>query len=231
MSSHTISMTETLESYLYTNSVRDLPVLAKLRKKTKTMTGAEMQISPEQGQFMQVLLQSLAAKRVLELGTFTGYSALVMALALPEDGYVLTCDVSPETTQIAKRYWQEANMHHKIELRLGPALTSLDALIQAKCQPFDFVFIDADKGNYPHYYEKSLSLLRVGGMIAIDNVLWGGSVAEPVKTDERASIIHDLNVSIHRDKRVNACIVPIGDGLTLAVKLGCVSKLARAAKN
>jgi predicted O-methyltransferase YrrM len=219
MSSQLLAITPDLNRYLQTYGVRDSAVLAGLREKTQTLVGAEMQISPLQGQLMQVLLQSIKAKRVLEIGTYTGYSALVMAQALPDDGLVVTCEVSEPATLIARDYWQQAGVAHKIQLRLGAALDTLETLIEAKMPLFDFIFIDADKGNYLAYYEKGLSLLRVGGMIAIDNVLWGGDVVNSSTQDERTLAIQKLNQHIHQDTRVNASMIPIGDGLTLAVKL------------
>lgn len=219
MSVKLIENTEKIENYIFNHSVRDTQALNDLREYTKDIIGAQMQISAAQGQLMQVLLTMLNAKRVLELGTFTGYSALVMALALPDDGYVLTCDLNSENTDVAKRYWQEAGVSEKIELRLGPALVTLDNLLESGREEFDFVFIDADKANYFDYYEKSLKLIRKGGVIAIDNVLWSGKVAEDVIEDKQTQAIHNLNQHIHQDTRVNASIVPIGDGLTLAVKL------------
>ena len=219
MSVKLIENTEKIENYIFNNSVRDTQVLNDLREYTKHIIGAQMQISAAQGQLMQVLLTMLKAKRVLELGTFTGYSALVMALALPDDGYVLTCDLNNENTDVAKRYWKEAGVSEKIELRLGPALVTLDNLLESGREEFDFVFIDADKANYFDYYEKSLKLIKKGGVIAIDNVLWSGKVAEDVIEDKQTQAIHKFNQHIHQDTRVKASIVPIGDGLTLAVKL------------
>ncbi|MAZ39531.1 MAG: SAM-dependent methyltransferase [Legionellales bacterium] len=219
MSVELLPYTQKIANYLFENSVRDLDILKKLREKTQSVVGASMQISPQQGQLMQVLLQSIQAKRVLEIGTFTGYSALVMALALPEDGYILTCDRNEEMASIAQAYWQEAGVNEKIELRLGNAIVSLDNLIQSHSQAFDFVFIDADKNNYQNYYERALQLIRQGGMIAIDNVLWDGKVTESLETfDKQTASIHALNQFIHQDQRVNASIIPIGDGLTIAVK-------------
>lgn len=213
-----LGLAEELQQYIQINSLRDLPVLQQLREVTQTMVGGHMQIAPEQGQLLQVLLQSIQAKRVLEIGTFTGYSALVMALALPQDGYLLTCDVSTEAPAIAKEFWQKAGIANKIELKIAPALTTLAELVANKTQPFDFVFIDADKMNNFNYYEYALQLTRPGAMITIDNVLLNGTVANEHEQTERVLATRKLNAFIAQDARVNACIVPIADGLTIAVK-------------
>ncbi len=178
-----------------------------------------MQISPEQGQFMALLVQLIGAKKTLEIGVFTGYSALVVAQALPEDGQVIACDVSEEYTAIALSYWQKANVARKIDLRISPALDTLDGLIAAgESGTFDFAFIDADKSNYDNYYERALQLIRPGGLIAVDNTLWYGRVADPDVQDNRTQRIRALNEKVQGDKRVNMSLVPIGDGLLLAVK-------------
>ena len=178
-----------------------------------------MQISPEQGQFMALLLQLIGARRVLEIGTFTGYSALRMALVLPLDGSIVACDVSEEWTAIARRYWQEAGVAEKIELRLGPALETVESLLEAgEGESFDFVFIDADKGNYLEYYERAYDLLRPGGVIGVDNVLWHGDVADPENQKPDTVAIRELNRRIVEDGRVEISMVPIGDGLTLGAK-------------
>lgn len=178
-----------------------------------------MQIGPEQGQFMAFLLRLMGAKRCLEIGVFTGYSSLAAALALPEDGRIIACDVSEEWTAIARRYWREAGVEGKIELRLGPALDTLDQLLgEGEAGRFDFAFIDADKENYLSYYERVLPLLRSGGLIAVDNVLWSGRVADPEVADADTVAIRHFNDCLHRDERVDLCVVPIGDGLTLARK-------------
>lgn len=218
MSIEQLPITPELEIYLNTYGVTDQPQLKALIQKTKKLPGANMQISALQGQFLQILIKSIGAKRILELGTFTGYSALAMALALPEAGYLLTCDTDEETVSVAKHYWEQAGVIHKIESRLGPALQTLDALIETENTLFDFIFIDADKANYAHYYEKSLLLLRSGGLLAIDNVLWEGEVANAHSVKKNADTLHALNQKVHADPRVQSVIIPISDGLTLAFK-------------
>ena len=178
-----------------------------------------MQISPDQGQFMGLLVELIGAKRIVEVGTFTGYSSIAMALALPADGRLIACDVSDEFTRIAQRYWQEAGVADKIELRLGPAVATLDGILAAgEAGCFDMAFIDADKENYDAYYERCLQLLRPGGLILIDNVLWGGRPADVNEQDESTVAIRALNTKIHADERVTASLLSIGDGLTLARK-------------
>jgi predicted O-methyltransferase YrrM len=181
---------------------------------------AIMQIAPEQGQFMALLVKLIRAKKCLEIGVFTGYSSLAVALALPEDGQLIACDISEEYTTIAQKYWQKAGINHKIKLHIAPALETLDQLILAgETNSFDFVFIDADKSNYKNYYEKSLQLVRSGGLIVIDNVLWSGKVADPEIQDNRTNKIRQFNQELHQDKRISLSLVPIADGLTLALKL------------
>lgn len=215
----TLNLTPSLYQYLLQHSLREHPVLTELRAVTAKMTGAQMQISPEQGQFMALLIQLLGAKKTLDIGTFTGYSALVVALAMPADGQVIACDVSAESSNIAKEFWRKANVENKIHLRLAPALVTLQALIdQGETNTFDFIFIDADKDNYSNYYELALTLLRPGGLVAVDNVLWGGSVADEGATDKQTKAIRALNNKIHLDARVSISMLPVGDGLTLARK-------------
>lgn len=219
MSDTTINLTQTVYEYLLRHSLRENDVLRQLRVKTATMHGARMQISPEQGQFMALLITMLNAKKTLDIGTFTGYSALVVALALPENGRVITCDVDTNATDVAKQFWQQANMANKIELRLAPAVDTLKTCIaNGESGTFDFAFIDADKDNYANYYELSLQLVRRGGLIAVDNVLWSGRVADNSDNDKATVAIRKLNELIHSDKRVMISMVPIGDGLTLALK-------------
>jgi len=220
MSSRTIELTDRLYDYLLSVGTRETDVARDLREATRAATRAHrMQISPEQGAFMALLVRMLGARRTIEVGTFTGYSALVVAEALPADGRVIACDVSDEWTSIGRPFWERGGVAGKIDLRLGPAVETLTALINAgEAGHFDFAFIDADKGNYDRYYESCLTLLRTGGVIGVDNVLWGGSVADESRTDDDTTAIRALNAKIHADPRVDACLLPIGDGLTLAVK-------------
>jgi len=219
MSRRTEPLTDELYDYLIRVSLREPEVLRRLREETAQLEQAAMQIGPEQGQLMALLVELLGATRVLEIGTFTGYSALAMALALPESGRVVACDVSEEWTRVARRFWVEAGVSHKIDLRLAPALETLDSLLaDGRAGDFDFAFIDADKENYATYFERSLELVRVGGLVAIDNVLWSGRVADPEVTDADTHAIRSLNAKLKDDERVSLSLVPIGDGLTLARK-------------
>jgi predicted O-methyltransferase YrrM len=219
MSHKTLSMTPKLYDYLLQVSLREPEVMRELRDVTATMPGAIMQVSPEQGQFMTLLTELLHIKKALDIGTFTGYSALAIARAMPAGGKVISCDICPQSTDVAKKYWQKAGVEDKIDLRLAPALETLQALIdQGEANTFDFAFIDADKMNYSNYYEKSLSLLKPGGLIAIDNVLWDGSVADASVQDNSTNAIRDLNNKLTHDERVTLSMIPIGDGLTLARK-------------
>lgn len=219
MSTKTINFTDKLYRYYQENAFRDLEILKKLREETSHMTGALMQISPEQGQLMTLLIELLGARKTLDIGTFTGYSALVVALALPFDGKVIACDVSSDSTKVAKRYWSEAGVENKIDLRIAPAKETLQQLIDnGESSTFDFSFIDADKANYDDYYEMSLQLLRRGGLVAVDNVLWGGAVADVANHDAQTTAIRALNAKLLRDERVTLSMLPIGDGLTLARK-------------
>jgi caffeoyl-CoA O-methyltransferase len=219
VSNRTIPVTDQLYDYLVRVTVRESELLARLRSETRGMRGSGMQIAPEQGQLMTLLVELLGARRALEIGTYTGYSSLCVAAALPEDGRLIACDVSEEFTQVARRYWQEAKLSHKIELRLAPALSTLDALLaDGSAESFDFAFIDADKEGYDAYYERCLRLLRRGGLIAVDNALWNGSVADPSRDDEDTRAIRALNQKVAGDARVTMSLVPIGDGLLLARK-------------
>jgi predicted O-methyltransferase YrrM len=221
MSNRSITLDDRLYAYLIANSLREPEVLRRLREETLALPRASMQISPEQGQLMALLVRLVGARRIVEVGTFTGYSALAMALALPADGQLIACDVSAEWTAIARRYWAEAGVAERIALRLAPAVETLDALIAAgDAGTFDLAFIDADKENSLNYYERVLTLLRTGGIVLIDNVLWGGSVADPQRVDADTTAIRALNAAVHADARVDMSLVPIGDGLTVARKRG-----------
>ena len=219
MSSKTLFMPARVHAYLVASTVREAPVQRRLRAVTARLPGAGMQIAPEQGALMQLLVRLLGAKRYVEIGTFTGYSALCIALAMPRAGRLVCCDVSEEWTAIACSFWRKAGVSGKVSLRLAPALETLDGLLrtgQAGC--FDLAFIDADKVNYGNYYERCLKLVRRGGLIAVDNTLWYGRVAEPAIRDADTRAIRAFNRRLKRDRRVDAALVPIGDGLTLARK-------------
>ncbi|MBW4623160.1 MAG: class I SAM-dependent methyltransferase [Cyanosarcina radialis HA8281-LM2] len=219
MSNKTIGLSDRLYNYLLSVSLREPEILVKLREETANHPAASMQIAPEQGQFMALLVQLLGASKTLEVGVFTGYSSLCVALALPPDGRIVACDVSEEYTAIARRYWQLAGVAHKIDLHLAPALETLDRLLASgQAETFDFAFIDADKENYWAYYERSLQLIRPGGLIAIDNVLWNGRVADLQDRDRSTQSIRDFNRQLLADGRVTISLVPIADGLTLALK-------------
>ncbi|MEM7795620.1 MAG: class I SAM-dependent methyltransferase [Cyanobacteria bacterium P01_C01_bin.118] len=220
MSNQILSLTAELHRYMLSVGVRDQNILQELRQENAQHPRAVMQIAPEQGQFMSLLVQLLGVKKALEIGVFTGYSSLVVAMALPEDGHLIACDISTEYTAMARKYWEKAGVAHKVDLRIAPALDTLDQLIaEGHGGSFDFAFIDADKSNYDNYYERSLTLVRSGGLIAIDNVLWSGRVADSVENqDNRTKHIHALNQKIHGDERVSVSLVPIADGLMLAMK-------------
>lgn len=218
MSRRTLNLDEHLYRYVLDVSLREHAELAALREATRTHPRANMQIAPEQGQFLALLVKLLGARRTIEIGVFTGYSALAVALALPEDGRILACDLSDEYTSIARPYWQRAGVAHKIELVLAPALATLDArLAVGEAGAYDFAFIDADKTNYDGYYERCLRLVRAGGLIAFDNTLWSGKVAETAGDDDTAAL-QALNRKLHADTRIDLSLLPIGDGLTLARK-------------
>jgi caffeoyl-CoA O-methyltransferase len=209
-----VPLTDALYDYVVKVGTRESKVQRELRAETQKMPMAGMQIGPDQGALLQVLVRILRAKRCIEVGTFTGYSALAVALALPPGGRIVCCDVSEEWTSIARRYWKKAGVDKKIDLRIGPALETLKSLKGS----YDFAFIDADKPNYWKYYERCLKLARKGGLIAIDNTLWGGSVINPEKQSESTQALRAFNLQIAKDRRVDIALVPIGDGLTLAVK-------------
>lgn len=220
MSSSTITLTDPLREYMLSVSLREADVLADLRAETQQLEAAGMQLSPEQGQFMALLVKAIGARRCLEIGTFTGYSSLVVALALPEDGKLVACDVSEEWTGVARRYWERAGVAHKIDLRIAPATETLARMVQddSELGAYDFAFIDADKENYPAYLDYALQLLRPGGLIAIDNVLWGGRLLDADANDSSTEAIRALNKRLHQDARVDVSLVPIGDGVFLAHK-------------
>jgi len=219
MTRRSLDLTDQLYDYLLAISLREPPVMARLRAETAAMPRAGMQIAPEQGQFMGLLVELIGARLCLELGTFTGYSALAIAEALPPDGRLICCDIDAATTALAERYWAEAGLADRIQLRLGPALDTL-AEIEREYPPgsFDLVFIDADKQPYDRYYETALRLLRRGGLVLLDNVLWLGRVADPARTDPDTAALKRLNQKIHGDARVSLSVLPLGDGLTIARK-------------
>jgi predicted O-methyltransferase YrrM len=212
-------MSGRIDGYIRTNSVREPEVARRLREATEKMPMGMMQVDPEQGQFLALLVEAIGARRCLEVGTFTGYSARYVALALPPDGQLVCCDISKQWTDIGRRYWAEAGVAVKIDLRLAPAIETLDHLIaEGDSGSFDFAFIDAEKTEYDDYYERVLKLLRPGGVVVIDNVLWGGSVADPKANDGETSTLKALNRKIQADQRVNLSILELGDGMTVACK-------------
>ena len=208
-----------LYPYLFENSVREDPLLTRLREETAKDEMARMQIAPEQGQFMALILKLMNAKRVIEIGTFTGYSSLVMAAALPDDGHIVCCDIDEHWTAIAKRYWQEAGLQHKLDLRLAPALETLTSLLESDgAESFDAAFLDADKANYDTYYERCLELIKPGGLIMLDNVLWSGRVIDDSVQDEDTVSLRAINAKLKQDERIDVSMLPLADGLTLARK-------------
>ena len=218
MSNRTLELTDSLYQYVLAQSLREHPAQTALRDATRGHERATMQISPEQGQFMALLVKLLGARRTIEIGVFTGYSALSVALALPDDGRILACDISDEYTRVGEPFWQQAGVAHKIDLRLAPALETLDAqLAEGQAGAYDFAFIDADKTSYDAYYERCLRLLRPGGLIAIDNTLWSGRVAAAPDSEDTAAL-QALNIKLHHDERIDLSLLPLSDGLTLARK-------------
>ncbi len=217
MSTRSISLTDALYDYLLAVSLRETEIQRRLREETAANPMSRMQISPEQGQFMALLARLIGARRCIEVGVFTGYSSLAVALALPADGSIVACDVSEEWTAVARRYWAEAGVARKIDLRLAPALETLDSLLAAgDGGSFDLAFIDADKTNYLGYYERVLELLRPGGLVVIDNTLWSGRVADSEVADADTVALRHFNERLHHDDRVDLSLLPVGDGLTLA---------------
>lgn len=221
MSRSNLLLSPAVQDYLRQVSLRELPLLARLRAETEQRLGAEiakMQISPEQGQLMAFLVRLTGAKRLLEIGTFTGYSALVCALAMPEGGSLTTCDKNPEWTQIASSHWREAGVESRIILHLAPAAETLERLLTppaSRAGSFDWAFIDGDKKNYDRYYELCLQLVRPAGLILLDNTLWGGTLADGSDQSETVQTLRALNRKIHQDQRVDMSLIPVGDGLTL----------------
>jgi caffeoyl-CoA O-methyltransferase len=219
MSTRTLNLDDTLYDYVLAHSLREHPAQTALREATRTHRFAGMQISPEQGQLMAMLVRLIGARRCIEVGVFTGYSALSVALALPDDGRLLACDISDDYTRIALPFWQQAGVAQKIELVIAPALRTLDARLAAgEAGNHDFAFIDADKSGYDDYFERCLQLLRSGGLIAIDNTLWSGKVAGDAPGDADTQALQALNRRLHRDPRIDLALLPLGDGLTLARK-------------
>lgn len=219
MSSRNNNIPDEIYDYILDNTLRDRPELKALRDETAELPNAGMQISPDQGQFMALLVKATGARKAIEVGTFTGYSALIVADALPADGQLVACDVSEEYTAVGKPHWAGAGVADKIDLRIGPAVETLDAMVAAgESGQYDMAFIDADKENYGHYYERCLTLLRAGGLILIDNVLWGGRVANPDEQDESTQVIRALTSAMQADERIDFSLLPVGDGLSLAVK-------------
>lgn len=219
MSNRSIAVSPELYEYLLAHSLRETEVQRQLRERTAQLPDHNMQIAPEQGQFMAMLALLLGARRTIEVGVYTGYSALCVAAALPADGVLIACDLSAEYTAIARDYWQRAGVADRIDLRLGPAADTLAALLDGGgADSFDLAFIDADKTGYAGYYEQCLRLLRPGGLILVDNVLWDGRVLDGTEADADTRAIQDFNRALHRDDRIDLSLVPIGDGLTLARK-------------
>jgi predicted O-methyltransferase YrrM len=220
MSRTTNALPDSIYQYLCSVSLREPALLAELREVTRTLPRATMQLSPEEGQFLSLLIKLTGARKCLEVGVFTGYSSTCIALALPPEGRLLACDVNVEWTTIARQYWEKAGIANKIDFRLGPGIDILDALLaDGQAGTFDFAFIDADKSNYLNYYERALKLVRSGGLIGIDNTLWYGKPADPAVNDPDTEAIREVNRRVHADTRVTMSLVPIGDGLTLALKL------------
>ena len=219
MTDRRLLVTDDIHRYLVEHSVREPDVLARLRAATASLPLAQMQIGPEQGQLLALLAKLVGAKRCIEVGVFTGYSSLAVALALPEDGRILACDVSEGWTAMARRFWREAGVEHKIELKLQPAVRTLEERLAAgEAGRYDFAFVDADKPAYDSYYELLLKLLRPGGLMALDNTLWSGAVLNPEEREPNTVALRALNDKLHRDERIDLSLLPVGDGVTLARK-------------
>lgn len=219
MTKQSIGLNSSLYEYYREIAIREPEILKELWAETSQLEGSEMQIAAEQGQFMALLVQLMGAKKILEIGVFTGYSSLVMALSLPDDGQIIACDISEEYTAIARKFWKKAGVDSKVDLRLGPALKTLQTLLESgQEEQFDLAFIDADKNSYDQYYEISLKLVRPGGLILIDNVLWHGKVADKSIQDPSTRSIRNLNAKLYKDQRIQLSLIPIADGLTVALK-------------
>ncbi len=220
MSNKFLALTDQIYAFIMNNSLREPEVLRRLREETLASNPhAVMAVSPVQGQFMMLLVKLIGALKTLEVGVFTGYSSLCTALALPPQGRIVACDVSEEWTSMARRYWAEAGVADKITLRLAPAIETLDVLLRdGQAGTFDFAFIDADKENYDNYYERALKLVRAGGLIVFDNMLWSGAVADPGVQDSETVALRALSEKLHHDERVFVSLIPVGDGMTLAIK-------------
>lgn len=217
MTNKTIGLSDELAAYVFKVGAREPDVLARLRQETAALPQHRMQISPEEGAFLAMLVELTGARRCIEVGTFTGYSSTAVALALPDDGMIVCCDVSEEWTSLARRYWDEAGVASKTDLRIAPAAETLDALLAAgEADTYDFAFVDADKAGYDGYYERLLRLVRRGGLIAFDNTLWGGAVLDENADDEDTRAIQALNTKLAGDERISLCLLPVADGVTLA---------------
>lgn len=217
MTNKTIGLSDELAAYVVKVGAREPDVLARLREETAALPQHRMQISPEEGTFLAMLVELTGARRCIEIGTFTGYSSTAVALALPDDGMIVCCDVSEEWTSLARKYWDEAGVADKTDLRIAPANETLDALLAAgEADAYDFAFVDADKAGYDGYYERLLRLVRPGGLIALDNTLWGGAVLDENTEDEDTRAIQALNTKLAGDERISLCLLPVADGVTLA---------------
>jgi predicted O-methyltransferase YrrM len=219
MTSKSIGLPNDVYDYVLAHGVREPEILARLREETASHPMAQMQIEPLQGAIFRLLVELLDARSYVEVGTFTGYSSLAVALAMPPDGRLVCCDVSEEYTNVARRYWTEAGVADRVDLRIGPGVDGLDSLLaEGRASTFDLAFIDADKKSYPDYYERIVQLLRPGGLVALDNVLWGGEISDPTKTDRDTLALRAVNERVRDDERVTQVLLPVADGMTLARK-------------